>query len=201
MAEKTLIAKLLEDCERPGMLIISSPVVGYADGAPKRGLFLNPFDRIIELKILNQRYVLRLPRETHGRITEVFIPNSFAPVAFGTPIARIDTRAMSEVAESGAGGDASAGETAGEESGLISVKAPSEGIFYSKPAPDSPPFVVEGSEISSGSVLGLVEVMKCFNQITYGGIGLPESGSVVKILVEDSSEVSFGQTLFLIKPM
>lgn len=201
MAEKTLIAKLLEDGDIPGTLIIASPVVGYADGAPKKGQFLNPFDRVIELKILNQRYVLRLPRETHGRITEVFIPNSFTPVAYGTPIARMDPRALTEVAESGAVDAAVEGEAAGGESGLISITAPSEGIFYRKPSPDSPPFVEEGSDVSSGSVLGLVEVMKCFNQITYGGIGLPERGSVVKIPVEDTSEVSFGQTLFLIKPI
>ncbi len=113
----------------------------------------------------------------------------------------MDPRAHTEVAESGVVDAAVEGEAAGGESGLISITAPTEGIFYSKPSPDSPPFVEEGSDVSSGSVLGLVEVMKCFNQITYGGIGLPERGSVVKILVEDTSEVTFGQTLFLIKPI
>ena len=46
----------------------------------------------------------------------------------------------------------------------------------------------------------MVEVMKCFNQITYGGPGLPESGQVTGILVEDAAEVRFGQPLFRIKP-
>ncbi len=50
------------------------------------------------------------------------------------------------------------------------------------------------------SVLGLVEIMKCFNQITYGGAGLPDRGQVAEILAEDTAEVQFGQVLFRIKP-
>jgi biotin carboxyl carrier protein len=50
-------------------------------------------------------------------------------------------------------------------------------------------------------VLGLVEIMKCFNQITYGGPGLPERGRVAEILAEDAAEVQFGQVLFRIKPL
>jgi acetyl-CoA carboxylase biotin carboxyl carrier protein len=200
MAEKTLIANLIPDSGNPGTLIIASPVVGYADGAPRKGLFLNSFDRVVELKILNERFTLRLPREAHGRIIEVFIPNSYAPLAYGTAIARIDPRALSEDETSAAVYGSGKEGLADEEAGLIRITAPSEGIFYSKPSPEAKPFVDVGSEISTGSVLGLVEVMKCFNQITYGGIGLPSKGVVSKILVEDSSEVSFGQPLFVIKP-
>jgi biotin carboxyl carrier protein len=50
-------------------------------------------------------------------------------------------------------------------------------------------------------VLGLVEVMKCFNQITYGGPGLPERGEIVKILGPDTGEVQFGDELFWVRPM
>ena len=49
-------------------------------------------------------------------------------------------------------------------------------------------------------MLGLVEVMKCFNQIAYGGPGLPERGTVAKILVDDSDEVVHDQVMFLISP-
>ena len=48
---------------------------------------------------------------------------------------------------------------------------------------------------------GLVEIMKCFNQITCGGAGLPEHGRVAEILAEDASEVRFGRVLFRIKPI
>jgi biotin carboxyl carrier protein len=61
--------------------------------------------------------------------------------------------------------------------------------------------VDEGSEVGTGSVLGLVEIMKCFHQITYGGAGLPERGSVARILVENAAEVELGQELFLVRPL
>ncbi len=202
MAEKTLIAKVHADEKDPDTLLVTCPVVGMADGAPKAGVFLNPFDQIITMKILNQRYALRLPRDVHGRVTEVFIPNSYTPVDYGEAIARLDPRALAGGAadQAGAtGADGAADEAGG--AGLITIKAPSEGIFYRRSSPDSPPYVDVGSEISSGSVLGLVEIMKCFNQITYGGPGLPERGQVEEILADDAAEVQFGQVLFRIKPL
>ena len=50
-------------------------------------------------------------------------------------------------------------------------------------------------------MLGLVEIMKCFHHITYGGPDLPPKGDTVKVLADDASEVRFGQTLFHIKPI
>ncbi len=201
MAEKTLIAKVRKDEKEPDTLLVTSPVVGMADGAPRVGVFLNPLDRIITMKILNERYVLRLPRDVHGRITETFIPNSYTPVEYGQSIARIDPRVLEAGAEAPGGLAESAG-VSGEtgEAGLVTVQAPSEGIFYRRSSPDSPPYVEVGSPVTSGRLLGLVEIMKCFHQITYGGPGLPEKGEVVKILADDASEVRFGQVLFQIKP-
>lgn len=199
MPEKTLIANVRKDDQDPETLLVTSPIVGMADGAPKSHVFLNPFDRVITMKVLNLRYVLRLPRDVHGRVTEVFIPNAFTPVAYGQPIARIDPRVL-EVGARAAG--AGPGEVAAEaqDAGWITVEAPSDGVFYRRPSPDSPPYVEVGSRVASGSLLGLVEIMKCFHQITYGGPGLPESGEIMKILAEDVSEVGFGQPLFQVKP-
>jgi len=202
MPERTLIAKVQQDETEPQTVIVASPVVGIADGAPKKGVFLNPFDPVITMKILNQRYVLRLPREVYGRVTEVFIPNAFTPVAYGESLARLDPRVL-EAGAGSPGGKAAGAESAGEEedAGLINVNAPSDGIFYRRPSPDSPPYVEVGSKVTSGSMLGLVEIMKCFHQITYGGMDLPENGEVVKILAEDASEVRFGQALFQIRAL
>ncbi len=202
MAEKTLIAKVRDDEDHPEMLLVTSPVVGMADGAPQVGIFLNPFDRVITMKILNERYVLRLPRNVHGRVAEVFIPNSYTPVAYGESLARLDPRALE-----GGTGDASGRAVAGQSDGsaaaadLMTVPAPSDGIFYRRASPDSPAYVEVGAEVTPGSVLGLVEIMKCFYQITYQGPGFAEKGQVAKILAEDAAEVSFGQALFHIKPV
>jgi len=202
MAEKTLIAKVQKDEKEPETLLVASPVVAMADGAPELGAFLNPLDRVITMKILNERYVLRLPRDVHGRVIEAFIPNSYAPVAYGEPIARIDPRAL-EVGARGPGDRAGHRSASGEadHAGLIAVQAPSDGIFYRRPSPDSPPYVKVGSPVVPGSVLGLVEIMKCFYQITYDEPSLPKNGEIVEILAEDASEVRFGQALFQIKPL
>ncbi|MGD2109690.1 MAG: hypothetical protein PVI86_09890 [Phycisphaerae bacterium] len=201
MAEKTLIAKVRPDEDDPDVLVVTSPVVGIADGAPKAGVFVNALDRLITMKILNQRYALRMPRDVHGRITEVCIPNAFTPIAYGEPIARVDPRAI-EAGGAGAAGALGESGTPGspDEAGFITIKAPSEGIFYRRPSPDAPPFVEVGATVSSGTTLGLVEIMKCFHQITYGGTGLPETGEIVRILAEDAGEVQFGQPLFSVKP-
>jgi biotin carboxyl carrier protein len=202
MAEKTLIARVRADEKIPETFIVTSPVVGMADGAPKANVFLNRFDQIVSVKILGQRYVLRLPRDRQGRITEVFIPNEYTPVAFDQPLLRLDPR-VSEATGDQAGGAGGQAATEGDdaEGHLITVPAPSEGIFYRRPAPDAPSFVEVGSEVHTGTVLGLVEVMKCFNQITYGGVGLPEKGKVAKILVDDAQEVQFDEVLFLVEPV
>jgi acetyl-CoA carboxylase biotin carboxyl carrier protein len=201
MAEKTLIANVQRDEKDAGTFLVTSPIVAMADGAPKAGVFLNPFDRVITMKILNERYVLRLPRDIHGRVSEVFIPNSFTPVAYGEPIARLDPRALNSDAAGLTGSVGRTGESSKtEDTGLITIDAPSDGIFYRRSSPDSPPYVEVGSPVVSGTTLGLVEIMKCFHQITYGGTGLPEKGKVVKILAEDAAEVRFSQPLFHVKP-
>jgi len=201
MAEKTLIARVRPDEAEPETLIVASPIVGMADGAPRAGLFLNPLDRVISMKVLGQRYVLRLPRDVQGRVTEVFIPNAYGPVAYDTPLARLDPRVLAGEgpAATGTAGAAAGFAAAGED--MLVVPAPSEGIFYRRPAPDEPAFVDVGSEVTAGTVLGLVEVMKCFNQITYGGAEMPAKGEIAKVLAEDTAEVSFGQPLFWVRAL
>ncbi len=108
--------------------------------------------------------------------------------------------ASSHEAQAGRGAAEKAGSGAAEADDLIAIKAPSDGGFYRRPSPESPNYVNEGAEVTSGSVLGLIEVMESFNQITYGGPDLPENGTVTKILATDASEVAYGQTLFLVKP-
>jgi len=110
--------------------------------------------------------------------------------------------AVAAVAAETAAAEVAAG-AAGEagDAGLIRVTAPSEGIFYRRPTPDAPAYVEPGAPVAQGTVLGLVEVMKCFNQITYGGPGFPERGEIVKVLAEDAAEVQFRQELFWVRPV
>ena len=52
------------------------------------------------------------------------------------------------------------------------ILSPLPGTFYRKPAPDQPDYKEVGDTIAVGDVIGLVEVMKSFNEIKadFGGI-------------------------------
>ena len=82
-----------------------------------------------------------------------------------------------------------------DNSKYITVKSPIIGTFYRKPSPDKPMFVEVGKQISEGDVLCVIEAMKLFNEIES-----EVSGTIVKILVDDSSPVEFDQPLFLVDP-
>ncbi len=82
-----------------------------------------------------------------------------------------------------------------ENANYITIKSPIIGTFYRKPSPDKPNFLEIGDSIVEGSVLCVVEAMKLFNEIES-----EISGTIVKILVDDSSPVEFDQPLFLVDP-
>lgn len=82
-----------------------------------------------------------------------------------------------------------------DNSKYITVKSPIIGTFYRKPAPDKPTFVEVGKQIGEGDVLCVIEAMKLFNEIES-----EVTGTIVKILVDDSSPVEFDQPLFLVDP-
>lgn len=82
-----------------------------------------------------------------------------------------------------------------EDSKLVTITSPIIGTFYRKPSPDKANFVEIGDSVSADSVVCVIEAMKLFNEIES-----EVSGKIVKILVEDSSPVEFGQPLFLVDP-
>ncbi|MCF8268169.1 MAG: acetyl-CoA carboxylase biotin carboxyl carrier protein [Ignavibacteriales bacterium] len=77
---------------------------------------------------------------------------------------------------------------------LYEVKSPIVGTFYRAPAPDADPYIKVGDQVSPGTVLCIIEAMKLMNEIESD-----VSGTVVKILVENSSPVEYNQPLFLIE--
>ncbi len=81
------------------------------------------------------------------------------------------------------------------EAGLIPIKANVTSVFYRKPNPESPPFVEVGDEVQEDSIICLLEVMKCFRQVT-----ADVKGRIEKICVESNLMVEEGTVLFLIRP-
>lgn len=78
---------------------------------------------------------------------------------------------------------------------LITVKSPMIGTFYRRAAPDKPLLAEEGTEVSPGKVVCIIEAMKLFNEIES-----EVKGTIVKVLVEDASPVEYDQPLFLVQP-
>lgn len=85
--------------------------------------------------------------------------------------------------------------TADEDSKFTTIKSPIVGTFYRRPSPDKETFVKVGDTIEEGTVLCVIEAMKLFNEIES-----EVSGTIVKVLVEDSNPVEYDQPLFLIEP-
>lgn len=85
---------------------------------------------------------------------------------------------------------------AADTSKYITIKSPMIGTFYRSASPEKPFFANVGDEISSGSVLCIIEAMKLFNEIES-----EVSGRIVKVLVENSSPVEYDQPLFLVEPI
>ena len=79
---------------------------------------------------------------------------------------------------------------------LITIKSPMIGTFYRRASPDKPLLAEEGTEVSAGKVVCIIEAMKLFNEIES-----EVKGTIVKILVEDASPVEFDQPLFLVQPV
>ena len=68
--------------------------------------------------------------------------------------------------------------------------SPLPGTFYRRPAPDQPPYKAEGDRVAVGDVIGLVEVMKSFNEVKADA-----EGRIVRFVAENEDAVMAGQPL------
>lgn len=74
------------------------------------------------------------------------------------------------------------------------IKAAFAGTFYSSKEDDDQAFVKLYDEVEYNTVVGLIEVMKLFNEVEAG-----DHGTIVDILVKNGEFVQYGQPLFEIK--
>lgn len=79
--------------------------------------------------------------------------------------------------------------------GMRFVSAPLTGVWYNAPSPGARSYVQQGSEINPGSVIGLIEAMKLFNEIKSD-----VAGRVTRILVESGTLVKRQQPLLEVDP-
>ena len=80
------------------------------------------------------------------------------------------------------------------------LTATTDGVFYRRSSPEAPPFVEPGSVVADGDAVGLIEVMKTFSRVSYGGERLPIRARIVDFLAVDGQEVLAGQPLLSVEP-
>jgi acetyl-CoA carboxylase biotin carboxyl carrier protein len=70
------------------------------------------------------------------------------------------------------------------------IRSPLPGTFYRAATPEDDPYVADGGPVAPGDVIGLIEVMKMFTEVT-----AEEHGVVDHFLAESGDAVQAGQAL------
>jgi acetyl-CoA carboxylase biotin carboxyl carrier protein len=73
------------------------------------------------------------------------------------------------------------------------VQTPIPGVFYRRPSPDEDEFVQEGDGVETGTTIGLVEIMKNFQEVES-----EVAGTLVEFLVSNEDEVTAGQPIAVV---
>jgi biotin carboxyl carrier protein len=68
--------------------------------------------------------------------------------------------------------------------------SPLPGTFYRKPAPDQPAYKNDGDRVAVGEVIGLIEVMKSFNEVK-----AEAAGRIVRFVADNEDAVMAGQPI------
>lgn len=182
--------------DTPEGTIVRAPMVGLWSAPPQNGAFVEPGSAVGTLVQLTRRFVLVVPDGVSGRVAIEGRSRDAVPVEYGQALFRITPCASGEAGP--VQGNAAAAAAA---SGVLKVASPTDGVFYRSPALDAKPYVDVGDRVKTGQPVGLIEVMKTFNPIAYGGPGLPDEAEVVEVLAADGQEVRAGQALVAVKTL
>lgn len=78
--------------------------------------------------------------------------------------------------------------------GVVEIKSPTPGTFYTASNPESPPFVAAGDKVTPDKVVCIIEAMKVMNELP-----AEISGEIIEVLVENATPVQYGDPLFRVK--
>jgi len=210
-AFSSLIALADDIAPTKGGVLLLSPAVGILRGIPAPGRMLAGGEAFARLKILGRTHPLLVPENLSGVVADLAVPGFGADaiaVEYGQPLL---TLAPVEAAGAGPASGPRTGPYAAQPrkalhagpddlpAGSHAVVSPADGVFYRRSRRSEPSYVEKGSRVHAGQTLALIEAMKCFSAITYGGGSLPEEAEVVEIRAEDASEVRHGQVLFVVR--
>ncbi|MCY7408920.1 MAG: acetyl-CoA carboxylase biotin carboxyl carrier protein [Chitinophagales bacterium] len=161
--------------------------------APKPELSLEEIQKLINM--LNKSNVSELSIERANAKITLRTHNPYATAQLATAPVQQQMISAAASAPKEIAVPKTEAPAASDDSKYITIKSPMIGTFYRTPSPDKPPFINVGDEITTGTVLCVIEAMKLFNEIES-----EHKGKIVKILVENAKPVEYDQPLFLIEP-
>ncbi len=138
-----------------------------------------------EVDIETKELKLHVKREPDQKVFK----STPAPMMAAAPVAQVAAPAVAPKAEKAASTEPAAGKK------TVEIKSPMIGTFYRSSSPDSPTLASVGDKISKGQTVCIIEAMKLFNEIES-----EVSGTIIKVLVENSSPVEYDQVLFVVEP-
>lgn len=136
-----------------------------------------------EVNIETKELKLQVKREPDQKVLKSSAVAPQQPVAIAQPVAAIQVPV------------AKAEKPAAIQANTLDIKSPMIGTFYRSTNPDIPPFVSVGDKVSKGQTVCIIEAMKLFNEIES-----EVSGTIVKVMAENSSPVEYDQVLFVVEP-
>ena len=164
---------------KPAKSAPASSVAGFELGDLRQLIDLVQHTGIGEIELNSNGRSVRISAAGSGAGTWVAAPAARGPMAAPAPAPAAAT--------------VPAPEPVAHQKALTS---PMVGTFYRSPAADAEPFVEVGDIVEIGQTVCIIEAMKLMNEIE-----AEMKGRVVKILVENSQAVEFGQKLFLVEPI
>jgi acetyl-CoA carboxylase biotin carboxyl carrier protein len=190
----TMTARLVREPE--GKLRLEAPTVGLYRGAPPPGSLVAAGATIGQLEILGVLHHLVAPAGATGLVLAHDGPRlTRRPVGHGDLLVALDPDAgLTPKATTTAASSTQTGH------GTLVYRAPTSGRFYTRTGPGKPPLVQVGDTIRGGQAIALIEVMKTFGRLHYGGDGLPDPARVTAILVRDEEDVAAGDPLLELEP-
>jgi acetyl-CoA carboxylase biotin carboxyl carrier protein len=173
---------------------LEAPTVGLYRGEPRPGTLVGPDQPIGQLEILGVLHHILAPAEATGLVLPPETRNqpSRRPVEHGSLLVLLDP----EAATAGAVQGASPGLRGAASTSALVFRAPTAGRWYTRPGPGKPPLIEVGTLVEHGQAVGLIEVMKTFSRLHYGGEGLPLRARVRVIVMKDEEDVAAGDALF-----
>lgn len=180
-------------------IVLRAPGPGMFVPWVAQGDLVTPGADLGELVVLGRASILVVPRSADGAAgIALRLPSAVRPVGHGDVLVELDPSLQRAAGASTAAAASAAAAAPGAAQGLV-FHAPTSGRFYVRPAPDKPAFVTEGTRLTAGTTVCLLEVMKTFHRVTYGGAGLPDTARVRRVLVADGADVNAGDPLLALE--